>query len=44
MKLGRKDYARDLEDALEYVPADVSPATRVDILLALARCPPKDDQ
>ena len=41
MKLGRKDYARDLEDALDYVPADVSPATRVDILLALARCPPK---
>ena len=40
-KLGRKDYARDLEDALEYVPADVSSATRVDILLALARCPPK---
>ncbi len=26
MKLGRKDYARDLEDALDYVPADVSPA------------------
>jgi DNA-binding CsgD family transcriptional regulator len=41
MKLGRKDYARDLEDALEYVPAGVSPTTRVDILLALAHCPPK---
>ena len=41
MKLGRKDYAGDLEDALEYVPADVSPTTRVDILLALAHCPPK---
>ena len=40
MKLGRKDYTRDLEDALDYVPADVSSATRVDILLALARCPP----
>ena len=40
-KLGRQDYARDLEEALEYVPADVSPAVRVDILLALARCPPK---
>ena len=41
MKLGRKDDTRDLEDALDYVPADVSPATRADILLALARCPPK---
>jgi ATP/maltotriose-dependent transcriptional regulator MalT len=41
MKLGRKDFARDLEDALQYVPADVSPAIRVDILLALAHCPPK---
>ena len=41
MKLGRKDYTKDLEDALDYVPADVSPATRVDILLALAHCPPK---
>jgi hypothetical protein len=41
MMLGRKDYARDLEDALEYVPADVSAATRIDILLALAHCPPK---
>ena len=40
-KLGRKDYARDLEEALDYVPADVSPATRVDILLTLAHCPPK---
>ena len=41
MKLGRKDYAVDLEDALDYVPADVSPAIRVDVLLALAHCPPK---
>ena len=41
MRLGRKDYVRDLEEALEYAPAGVSPATRVDILLALARCPPK---
>jgi len=41
MKLGRKDYARDLEDALEHVPADVSPLTRVEILLALAHCPPQ---
>ena len=41
MKLGRRDYALDLQEALEYVPADVSPATRVDILLALAHCPPK---
>ena len=42
MKLGRKDFARDLEDALQYVPADVSPAIRVDILLALAHCPVKE--
>ena len=41
MRLGRKDFTRDLEDALEYVPADVSPGTRVDILLALAHCPVK---
>jgi DNA-binding CsgD family transcriptional regulator/tetratricopeptide (TPR) repeat protein len=41
MKLGRKDYAEDLCDALDYVPLDVSPGTRVDILLALAHCPPK---
>jgi DNA-binding CsgD family transcriptional regulator len=41
LKLGRKDFARDLEEALECVPADVSPSTRVDILLALAHCPPK---
>jgi ATP/maltotriose-dependent transcriptional regulator MalT len=41
MKLGRQDYAEDLCDALDYVPVDVSPATRVDILLALAHCPPK---
>ena len=41
MKLGRKDYATDLEEALEYVPADVSAATRIDVLLALAHCPPK---
>ena len=40
-KLGRKDYAQDLKDALDYAPADVSPGARVDILLALARCPPK---
>jgi len=39
MKLGRKDFTRDLQDALDYVPADVSPGTRVDILLTLARCP-----
>ena len=41
MKLGRKDYTQDLEDALEYVPADVSPPTRMEILLALAHCPPR---
>jgi ATP/maltotriose-dependent transcriptional regulator MalT len=41
MRLGRKDFTRDLEDALDYVPADMSPGTRVDILLALAHCPVK---
>ena len=41
MKLGRKDYTRDLEDALEYVPADISPPTRMEILLELAHCPPR---
>jgi DNA-binding CsgD family transcriptional regulator len=40
IKLGRKDFGQDLEDALAYVPADVAPGTRVDILLALARCAP----
>jgi DNA-binding CsgD family transcriptional regulator len=40
-KLGRKDFTRDLEEALEYVPAEVSPSTRVEILLELAHCPPK---
>ena len=40
-KLGRKDFAADLEEALEYVPADVSATTRIDILLALTHCPPK---
>ena len=41
MKLGRKDYAKELEEALEYVPADVSATTRIEVLLALAHCPPK---
>jgi DNA-binding CsgD family transcriptional regulator len=40
-KLGRKDFAADLEEALDHVPAAVSPSTRIDILLALAHCPPK---
>ena len=40
VKLGRKDYAADLEEALEYVPADVSATTRIDILLSLSHCPP----
>jgi DNA-binding CsgD family transcriptional regulator len=40
IKLGRKDFGQDLEDALAYVPAGVAPSTRVDILLALARCAP----
>ncbi len=41
MKLGRKDFTQDLEDALTYVPADVAPATRVEVLLSLARCAPQ---
>jgi DNA-binding CsgD family transcriptional regulator len=41
LKLGRKDYATDLEEALQYVPAGVSAATRIEILLALSHCPPK---
>jgi len=41
LKLGRKDATQDLEDALDYVPPDVSPSTRVEILLELAHCPPK---
>jgi DNA-binding CsgD family transcriptional regulator len=41
MKLGRKDYAKELEEALEYVPADVSAGTRIEVLLALAHCPPR---
>ena len=40
MRLGRKDFGRDLENALSYVPADLAPATRVKILLSLARCAP----
>ena len=44
MRLGRKDFGQDLEDALSYVPADVAPATRVKILLSLARCAPKMSQ
>jgi DNA-binding CsgD family transcriptional regulator len=40
-KLGRKDFTRDLDEALEYVPAEVSPPTRVEILLELSHCPPK---
>jgi ATP/maltotriose-dependent transcriptional regulator MalT len=41
MKLGRKDFDDDLLDALAQVPADVSPTTRVAILLELVRCSPK---
>jgi ATP/maltotriose-dependent transcriptional regulator MalT len=41
LKLGRQDYAKDLLQALDYVPASVSPTTRIDILLELAHCPPK---
>jgi predicted ATPase len=40
IKLGRKDYGRDLEDALTYVPGAVAPAVRIEILLSLARCAP----
>ncbi|HEV2537853.1 MAG TPA: AAA family ATPase [Streptosporangiaceae bacterium] len=41
LKLGRPDFAKDLVEALDYVPGDVSPSTRIDLLLALAHCPPK---
>ena len=41
LKLGRPDFAKDLLAALDCVPGWVAPATRVDILLALAHCPPK---
>jgi DNA-binding CsgD family transcriptional regulator len=41
LKLGRQDYAKDLLEALDYVPGDVSPLIRVDLLLTLAHCPPK---
>jgi DNA-binding CsgD family transcriptional regulator len=40
-KLGRKDYADDLQEALAHAPADVSPVMRVEILLDLARCHPQ---
>ena len=40
MRLGRTDYTQDLYDALAYVPGDVAPVTRVNILLFLARCAP----
>src|SRR5262249_54999395 len=40
MKLGRKDYAADLEEALEYVAADVSAGTRIDIRVPLSHRPP----
>jgi hypothetical protein len=41
LKLGRPDFANDLLEALEYVPASVAPSLRIDILLELAHCPPK---
>jgi DNA-binding NarL/FixJ family response regulator len=41
MKLGRKDFGQDLEDALTYVPADVEPVIRMEVLLSLARCAPQ---
>jgi ATP/maltotriose-dependent transcriptional regulator MalT len=40
IRLGRKDFGRDLEEALTYVPGEVAPATRIEILLSLARCTP----
>jgi DNA-binding CsgD family transcriptional regulator len=40
MKLGRKDYTQDLYDALSYVPGEMAPTVRVNILLFLARCAP----
>jgi DNA-binding CsgD family transcriptional regulator len=41
LKLGRKDFAADLERALTYAPAQEAPGTRVQILLDLARCAPQ---
>ncbi|MFY9930783.1 MAG: AAA family ATPase, partial [Streptosporangiaceae bacterium] len=41
MRLGRKDYNEDLLKALDFVPGDVAPDVRIDILLALARCAPE---
>ena len=41
MSLGRPEYAEDLERALDLVPAEVSPATRAQILLDIARCDPE---
>ncbi|MGD0069473.1 MAG: AAA family ATPase, partial [Streptosporangiaceae bacterium] len=37
-RLGRKEFDQDLAAALAYVPAEVAPVTRIEILLALARC------
>ena len=41
MRLGRKDYNEDLLKALDFVPGDVAPDVRIDILLTLARCAPE---
>jgi predicted ATPase/DNA-binding CsgD family transcriptional regulator len=41
MRLGRKDYNEDMLKALDFVPGDVAPDVRIDILLTLARCTPE---
>jgi DNA-binding CsgD family transcriptional regulator len=40
MKLGRADFAEDLDKALELVSAEVAPAARAQIMLDIARCDP----
>jgi len=41
MRMGRADFVDDMERALEFVPGDVAPDTRISILLAVARCSPE---
>ena len=41
MRLGRKDYHQDMMRALDFVPGEVAPDVRIDILLTLARCAPE---
>jgi len=44
MRLGHPNYMQDLHDALAYVPGDVAPVTRINILLFLARCAVTDER